>query len=84
LAWKILIMAANPSASPGPTHQENTSTWLGAGAAVAAGAVVGAGMAWVGAAAGGGTGVAAGPQADSANAAAMTAVNREYKNFLDM
>ena len=42
-ASKILTMAARPSASPGPTHQENTSTWPPVVAAAVVGAAVAAG-----------------------------------------
>src|SRR5512138_580016 len=86
---KILTMAARPSASPGPTHHEKTSTFplpaavvaVPAGASVAA--VVGAGCISVGAVVG--ASVAAGvPQAASTVAAIISMATRPYENFLGM
>jgi hypothetical protein len=81
-------MAARPSASPGPTHQENISTSVLAGALVATGAMVAVGRmtgtagAWVATGAGAAV-VAAPPQADRTS---MTAINRlktVKPNFFD-
>jgi hypothetical protein len=61
-------MAARPSASPGPTHQEKISTEdLAAGAAVAVG----------------GTAVAAAPHAERTSTATIMRLNKPQVNFLD-
>jgi proteasome assembly chaperone (PAC2) family protein len=83
-------MAAKPSASPGPTHQENTSTSVLAGAAVATGAIVAVGRITgaAGACVAGTTGagaavVAAGPQAVRTSMAAISKLKTVKLNFLD-
>jgi hypothetical protein len=84
---KITTMAARPSASPGPTHHENTSTSVLAGTFV--GATVG-GTA-VGGTAVGGTevagatvGVVTGPQAERIVAAIIKKATSTYKFFLNI
>jgi hypothetical protein len=68
-----LIIAAKPSASPGPTHQENTSTGeVPAVVAAPAGAVV---AAVTGAAVGASVVVAAGAHAASNNANTVTSAS---------